>query len=119
MPERQVVVTCDAEACNVVYPGGDIESVLWNDLERVEIHTNDSGPWFADVWWVLVGKSSQCSYPLGATGETEALERLQQLQGFDNEAVGKAMQCTDNARFLCWERVGRYLPRRRYQFEQK
>lgn len=32
------------------------------------------------------------------------LERLQQLDGFDHQAVGKAMSCTENAQFLCWEK---------------
>ena len=35
----------------------------------------------------------------------ELLSRLQQLPGFDNEAVIKAMGSTNNAKFLCWKRT--------------
>lgn len=49
MPECLVIVTYDPEGCKVAYPDGEIDSVRWNELERVEIHTNDAGPWFADL----------------------------------------------------------------------
>jgi hypothetical protein len=34
------------------------------------------------------------------------LEKIQQLPGFDNEAVIKAMTSTTNNRFICWQRSG-------------
>jgi hypothetical protein len=71
--------------------------------------TNDSGPWGADVWWILVGNApeSGCVYPNGATGEQEALEALQRLPGFDNGQFIEAMTSTENARFVCWQATSR------------
>lgn len=43
--------------------------------------------------------------PQGEDGVSELLERLQQLSGFNNEALIESMGCTDNKLFLCWERV--------------
>lgn len=105
MPEKNVLVAFDEDKCTVLHPNGTLESVRWEDLLTVEVHTNDSGPWGTDVWWVLTGTSSQCRYPGGATGEQTLLTRLQTLEGFDNQALIDAMLCTDNAEFLCWSRA--------------
>ncbi len=81
-----------------------VESVTWDDLQRVEIVNTDEGPFFPDVFWVLHGSESGCVIPQGATGEEQLLERLQELPGFDNEALIKAMTVTTNTRSLCWRR---------------
>jgi hypothetical protein len=86
-------------------PGGKVERVAFAELRAVIIETNDSGPWGADVWWILVGSGpgSGCVYPGGATGEQEALTALQRLPGFDNRKLIEAMGSTSNARFVCWQ----------------
>ncbi len=104
MMESQVLVLFDEERVTAVYPDQSIEQVTWADLETVAIHTNDSGPWGSDVWWALTGASGECQYPMGATGEKEMLDRLQKLDGFDNEVVIQAMLCTENAEFICWRK---------------
>lgn len=70
------------------------------DLGAVYVETNDSGPWGADVWWLLNDKSGQAkvAFPLMATGQDVALARLEMLPGFEI----KGMNSTENARFLCW-----------------
>lgn len=85
-------------------PDGAIERVALDDLKEVAIETNSSGPWGADVWWLLIGATPEagCAYPGGATGEQAALQRLQRLPGFDDSAVISAMGCTSNERFVCW-----------------
>ena len=76
-------------------------------LDAVVVETNDTGPWDADVLWLLFGAggSSGCVIPQGATGERELLGRLQSLPGFDNERLIAAMSCTDNQQFVCWRRA--------------
>ena len=106
-PESRFVVTVDAEGVSWRRPHGQVESVRWVDLGAVIVETNDTGPWGIDVWWLLLGKDAAgtptgCVIPQGATGETELLEALQHLPGFDNRALGDAMACTDNRRVLCW-----------------
>ncbi|WP_326526072.1 hypothetical protein [Dokdonella sp.] len=104
MFERAIVVTFDRDRISATYPDGKIEAVAWKDVQCVAIETNDSGPWGADVWWLLEGAHDRCVYPQGATGEPEVLPELQsRFPGFSDQAVIAAMGCTSNARFVCWE----------------
>ncbi|MCA9075570.1 MAG: hypothetical protein KDA93_11095 [Planctomycetaceae bacterium] len=104
-PEASFVVTCDEESVVCQRPNGDKKQVRWDDLRAVLIETNDTGPWGTDVYWLLVGRDAQsgCVVPQGATGEEALLTQLQQLPGFDNEALIEAMGSTENQKFLCWE----------------
>jgi len=102
--EEQVVVRVDDAGVQVSFPGGE-EHIAWPEVRCVAIETNDSGPWGADLWWLIEGESKRCVYPGGATGGQEALTELaKRLQGFDHGAVIEAMGSTSNARFVCWQR---------------
>lgn len=105
MPESTVIVEVTQSGIVVHRPEGTVEAMDFADLGAVIIETNDTGPWGIDVWWILVGKDLKggCIYPGGATGEMEALHALQNLPGFDNEAVIHAASSCENSRFLCWE----------------
>lgn len=106
-PECRVVVTFDGEAMTVRPPDGAAPQVVrWADLREVAIETNDLGPFVADLYWVLIGRDGVAHFPQGATGEKAAIERLQQLPGFDHEAMFDAMRSTDLARFVCWKAFG-------------
>ena len=49
--------------------------------------------------------------PQSADGADALLARLQQLPGFNNEAVIEAMSSADRT-FVCWKRTGRVLSQR-------
>jgi hypothetical protein len=101
---RFIVLLSDAEVvCN--RPDGKVERVSWSDLHKVEVVTTGDGPFVPDVFWVLHGTDGGCAIPQGATGDTELLERLRALPGFDNGAVIEAMCCTSDRRFVCWQRA--------------
>lgn len=70
------------------------------DLGAVYVETNDSGPWRADVWWLLNDKAgqTQVTFPQLAKGEDAALERLRLLPGFE----ARGMNSGENAQFMCW-----------------
>ncbi|MBD3654739.1 hypothetical protein [Kangiella sp.] len=102
--EAEVTVTDKDGTITVAYPDGTIQTILWDKMESIEVHTNDSGPWGADVWWVLRATDCFCSYPQGATGEDALIPKYQALPGFDNEELIKAMGCTSNREFICWHR---------------
>ena len=70
------------------------------DLGAVYVETNDTGPWGADVWWLLNDTTGQTrvAFPQMATGEDAVLARLRQLPGFEV----RGMNSTANARFECW-----------------
>ena len=102
--EREVIVRLDDAGISSTYPDGATQSIQWADVRRVVVETNDSGPWGADVWWLLEGETTRCTYPQGATGDPEALaEYPRRFPDFNHEAVITAMGCTSNARFVCWE----------------
>ena len=82
------------------------ETIRWDDLHEVGILTTNEGPWQEDVFFLLIssdGKSG-CVVPQSAEGCKELVERLQNLPGFNNEELIKAMGSTDNAKFVCWKR---------------
>jgi hypothetical protein len=101
-PEATYRVEWDAEEISCTWPSGERRSVAWEKLRSVRIRTTDAGPFTADVFWVLEGNGSFCVVPQAARGEERLLARLQELPGFDSEAVIAAMSSTDNAEFTCW-----------------
>jgi hypothetical protein len=105
MFERKVIVSIDETGISAAFPSGKVEALAWPEVERVAIETNDSGPWGADLWWLLEGNGKRCTYPQGATGEVEAMAAFPaKFPGFRHEAVIEASGSTSNARFVCWER---------------
>jgi hypothetical protein len=85
-------------------PDGISRTVLWDDLRAVLIETTDEGPFVEDVWWILIDSDGHCIIPQGAEPEGELLGRLQQLPGFNNDAVIAAMGSVENQQFVCWQR---------------
>jgi hypothetical protein len=104
LPER---VTFDDERVVRTMRDGRTEQVRWSDLREVGIVTTDAGPLVDDVFWVLIGDEGGCIVPSEAEGAIALLTRLQQLPGFDDGEVIRAMGCTDNERFVAWQRATR------------
>lgn len=107
LPESRWIVSVDENAIHVVDEAGDAKSVHKADLSGVAIETNDSGPWGADVWWLLFGREDRlvCAFPQGATGEQAALDYLMTLSLFDHREMIEAMSSTGNAVFPVWRRA--------------
>lgn len=105
VPECHYVVRVEEVRVSCTDPQGQVESVEWEDVQKVEIVTTDTGPALPDVFWVLHGSATGCVIPQGATGEQELLDRLFKLPKFDLKNMIAAMACTENQRFVCWERV--------------
>lgn len=112
MPEALCRVTFDEVGVAFSRPGTPDEHVSWAELSVVEVYTNDTGPWGTDVWFVLRGRDGALAVPQGATGDSELIDRLQKLPGFDNAALIEAMTCTDNRVFRCWTRPASAEPSR-------
>ena len=77
------------------------------DLNGVMIETNDSGPFGADVWWLLFGADDRLPAPFrkARSGEQAAIDWLLGLPGFDHDAMIMAMGSTGNAVFPVWRRA--------------
>ncbi|HUS31422.1 MAG TPA: hypothetical protein VMZ53_23085 [Kofleriaceae bacterium] len=71
------------------------------NLLEIRIETNDSGPWAEDAEWVFVMRDgTETRFGNGQI----TLSAIQWLPGFDNDAVIRAMTCTDNETFIVWRR---------------
>lgn len=100
-PEREVNVVVSDRGLSSAFPNGVSQFLAWQDVARILVETNDSGPWGADVWWVLEGADARCEFPQGATGEDAALAEIRRR--FPSFEV-KGMNSTSNATFICWEK---------------
>ncbi len=100
-PEARFVVEVTADDDIVCRAPEKLEQrIKVADIAAVYVETKDSGPWGADVWWLLNDNTghTQVAFPQLATGEDAALERLRQLPGFEV----RGMNSDENARFMCW-----------------
>lgn len=106
-PESKWVVAIDDDLITICDDAGQVRSIAKSDLAGVAIETNDSGPWGADVWWLLFDGTDAlaCAFPQGATGEQAAIDHFLALPSFDHGEMIKAMGSTDNALFPVWRRV--------------
>lgn len=104
-PESDFTVVVSDTDVRCSRPDGSLESVRWNDLQKIEILTTDEGPFAPDVFWVLHGSTDGCVIPWGATGESQLLDRLQALPDFRNDVVMHAAGLTTRHRLLCWQRA--------------
>ncbi len=95
---RVAAVTCDDHTIEFRWTGGSTASVTWDEIQRVLIRTTDRGPFDDDVFFVVEASGKSFVIPQAAAGATQLLERLQQLPGFDNEAVINSMGCTPTIR---------------------
>ena len=105
-PECRWVIAMDDERISIRDDAGEIKTVAKHDLSGVVIETNGSGPWGADVWWLLFDGSDQlaCAVPQGATGEDAMIDYISALPSFDHGAVIRAMGSIENATFPVWRR---------------
>ncbi len=103
-PEGQWVVDVGPERIRVTDAAGGTTALAKADLAAVVIETNDSGPWGADLWWLLFGLGGKLAvtWPQGATGEAAVIDRLMAMRGFDHQQMIAAMASTENATFILW-----------------
>jgi hypothetical protein len=106
-PEALWTVACGTDGVQATDQTGKTVFVSGTELSSIAIETNDSGPWGADVWWLLFGRDGKlaCAFPQGATGEKEVIDYLMALPAFDNDELVKAMGSTGNAVFPVWRRA--------------
>lgn len=104
-PEARWIVTLADDEVHVTDPTAAVTTLHLSDLAGVAIETNDSGPWGADVWWLLFGPDDRIAvaFPQGATGEQAVVDCLMGLPMFDLARMTDAMRSTGNAVFPVWE----------------
>jgi hypothetical protein len=82
-------------------PGQLVQRIRMAELGSVCVQTDDSGPWGADVWWILNNLSGETKvlFPQLSTGEDLVVARLKLLPGFEL----RGMNSTATARFTFWQ----------------
>lgn len=83
-----------------------VESVAWNDVQRILIETTDAGPWGEDFFFVICGQGRN-GVVVGndlavAQGLLDELQR--RFMGINNEMIIQASGCTVNQMFPIWAR---------------
>lgn len=92
------------DADGVAYRGKRLDMA---ELASVRIVTTAEGPFVPDVFWVLEPrKGAPLVVPQEAPEFDRLLARLQALPEFDNEAILRAMCCTEVGAFICWRMGG-------------
>lgn len=101
-------VTEDGARVTVTDHAGERRSLALSELTGVAIETKDTGPFQADLWWLLFGSDQRVAllFPQDAEGQKEVVDRLMALPGFDFNAMIEAMGSTDNAVFPLWRPEG-------------
>ena len=86
---------------------GRVESIRWDDVERVLLATTSDGPWQPDQWLLFDrGEGEPLAVPTVAEGFDVLFDELStRFPGFDFEPF---IVCgTDDEVFPCWSRADR------------
>ena len=77
---------------------------MFKDIIEIKIVTTDQGPWLPDVFWVLKSPNTTITVENDAPFFPILLVQLQNIDGFDNDQVIKAMQSTEWAEFIAFKK---------------
>ena len=99
-PESSFHVTAVGDWLACLHPDGVFQRIARGNVHSVYFEAGDGA--FDPDWWIVEGPSAddRCTFPLGATGETEAIEWLKQLAGFQIQGMNSVAP----QRLLCWRR---------------
>jgi hypothetical protein len=83
-----------------------VEAVRWDELERVEVLSQETGPDRKDLLFLLHGAGSNGVAIPGPLAESHGLVSLLQsrLPGFRGDQLAQALAATQRLSFLLWER---------------
>jgi hypothetical protein len=102
IPERRFVVEVSDAGVRCQVPKGHSDEMTWDDLRTVDITVNQRFALGRDVWWILGGEESGVVAPVGATGESELVDRLIQLPGFDRPGMERALRAQESVTVRVW-----------------
>lgn len=98
-------VTVDDVTITYQSPQGDAQSFPWADLEAVEIEATTKI--FGSLRYVLKGPTGTLNVPEDAKGFAKLRDRLEELSGWDNEALISALEETAPATLVAWRKQGK------------
>jgi hypothetical protein len=101
-PEDDFTIIITELYVRVEHPQATTSEIQWSDIQLIKLVNTDQGPWLPDIWLILMGNEMNCVIPHGAKNFDEVIERISKYEGFDNDAIGRSMCCTENAEFVLW-----------------
>ena len=103
------VVEVDERQITYFGPGGGA-AVSIDALTRVEIVTNDAGPFGSDLFWVFLSDGAAPLFvPGDAVGADAIFDALTALPGVDFAQATAAAGSTERRRFVIWTRTKEHL----------
>src|SRR5262245_50469370 len=105
MHEEHWVIEIRNGILRITDPAGKSAQLTFDEIKGIAIETNDSGPWGTDVVWHITDGEATIDFPMGATGETEVVNELMKIEGFENQEVINAMGSVDNNVFIPLDRT--------------
>ena len=100
-PLAQWSVSFDGDEIVTSDGRGEERKMALSDLTRVVVATDDSGPWGADVVFLLYSSEADptCLFPLEANGRDSFVDWLSMQPGYKDCELVRAMGSTKIARF--------------------
>lgn len=102
-PEDDYVTIITRDGIKVEHPRRLTEEIGWNEIDEIKLVNTDEGPFFPDIWLVLIGKTRGCSIPHGSKGFEKVYDIVSKYDSFNFENVVASMSCTDNRSFDLWK----------------
>jgi hypothetical protein len=103
------VVEVDERQITYFGPGGGA-AISIDALTRVEIVTNDRGPFGGDLYWVFLSEGAAPLFvPGDAVGADAIFDALTALPGVDFAQATAAAGSTEPRRFVIWTRTKEHL----------
>jgi hypothetical protein len=106
-PQPREKVTFDDVSVTRKLLTGKLETIRWDEVDRIRIVTTDEGPFSEDMFWVFenAAQTKGCFIENGAEGLKPLLSHIQTFKGFDNFKVIEASGSTRNAEFVVWTKA--------------
>jgi hypothetical protein len=102
---KSEIVTMTEEEITRTSANGETETVRFDDLEEVYIVTTDEGPFFEDLFYVLIGHNGRAIIGQEWAEKLKLLDKLVVLPEFDLEQFIQAMGSVQNNHFVLWRKA--------------
>lgn len=102
--DSDFIIKINKKGLTCARPDKKIESIVWQDLNKIEMRVFLLSPSVIDAFWLLTGDNGVCAIPHGSVGEDKMLKIFQKLSGFNNKAYSDAIVFDDDGIFELWKR---------------
>ena len=101
-------VVCDEDGISVIEPSCEDHIKAhgkWDELLKLEVLTNSSGPWGNDCRFNFEFKDDTIVLPFDVDGIDGIFDVLKSIEDYDEQVFIEAMSSTKGAKFVCLDRT--------------